>query len=282
MLLCSCALEHYFESIEENIDYDLVALMPLQMRAQDGATAGNLVTARFVDLRNTIADFDKRLHAIIDDTRAIKERVRSQEKDSNSKKFPLEPGDVTELFDPIMLDIATYVIKRTNLLNKLMLSNTVIANVPGSPEPVYLAGARQVGSVPMAPVIPFLGLTIGVTSNESKVFIGFHGCDIDDNDKEYFVDGAATAFAKLTAITQRATQTKKAGPKRPRPTKARTKRCASTSRVRKTEAEPGTSTTKKAAPKKTRQRKKTASQSTSAAKKKRGASDSANTTATAS
>lgn len=193
LLLNSCAMEHYFRSIGETIDFDLVAGMPINMRKAGDESVGNVLAMGQISLHNQIADIEQRLAAIVSDTRAIKRTARPGDEEVSA----IDGRELMGLFSPLLLDALLYGVVKLNLLEKSTTFNVVITNVPGSPVPMYLAGARQVGMVPTAPAGDTIGLTITASSSESLLAFGYNGCGEAIRDKELFVEGARNGFLAL-------------------------------------------------------------------------------------
>ena len=192
----SWALEHYFREIGENVDFDLICGMPLNVRDEGDASAGNSMGVARVNLHNTISGAHERLAAIAEDTREIRQSAnRSRQRNTGQPKIDFSA--LSDLFSPIVLEALVYGVTRFNLLDKAPLFNVVITNVPGSPKPIYIAGAKLVSNVPMAPCGDSMALPITITSTEDLLLIGDHGCGESIVDKELFVEGARRAVAAL-------------------------------------------------------------------------------------
>lgn len=193
ILFSSYALQHYFETIGEPIDFDLVTALPINTRKSGDPSHGNKLSAARLSLHNRIEGIEERLHAIVRDTAAIKQPKKSDGGISSS----VDGGALMGLFSPLILEGLIYGVVKFNLMEKLPLLNFAITNVPGYPVPIYIAGARQISTVPMAPIADTAGLTITISSTDSNVVIGFHGCGEAIKDKELFVDGAQSSFEAL-------------------------------------------------------------------------------------
>lgn len=196
LLLSSYALQHYFKGVGEQIDFDLVAGMPIDLRPEGDTTAGNSVAVSRVNLHNTVQGIRPRLKAIVAETTAIKGSAKS----SKSREQPAQGIDYKALgglFSPLLLDAAVYGITRFNLMDKATLVNVSIANVPGPQSPVYLAGARLHSQIPMGPCTDGLALNITVSSTDRYLVFGFHGCARAIQDKELLVEGVSEAFKSL-------------------------------------------------------------------------------------
>ena len=202
LVLSSFALQHYFEAIGEPVG-DLVAAMPLSLRSAGDEAVGNKVSGARINLYNdSIEAIDKRLATIAKNTAEIK-RSANRDRSGSVKKTEADAvdfGAFSELFSPLLLEAMLYSAVKFNLLQKVPLVNVAITNVPGSPTPQYLAGAKLVSSVPTGPCVDIVGLTICVTSMGDKLLIGFHGCGEAVKDKELFVEGVEMAFAELQRL----------------------------------------------------------------------------------
>lgn len=193
LLLASCAAQRYFDGTGERVDFDLVMLMPVSVRRPGDTSGGNVLTAARLPVHNRIPELRERLRAIAADTTRIKR--------STKPEHATEPGvdgrAVLGMFSPLLLEVLLYSAVRLKLLDRLALHNLGVTNVPGAPIPMYLAGAKQVGMVPMAPVIDGLAVTICVSSSDTLLAIGFHCCGETVKDKELFVEGARSGFEEL-------------------------------------------------------------------------------------
>lgn len=196
LLINSYALEHYFATIGEQIDFDIIAGMPVDLRSKDDDSAGNALAFTRVNLHNTVAGIRQRLQAIQEETTAIKRSVKPA-------KSPDRPGAgidykaLSTLFSPLALDALVYGIARFNLMDKATVLNVTIANVPGPQVPVYIAGARLHSQIPMGPCADSLALNMTVSSTVDYLVFGYHGCGETIRDKELLVEGARRAFQSL-------------------------------------------------------------------------------------
>jgi diacylglycerol O-acyltransferase / wax synthase len=197
LLLSSCALEHYFEKIGEELDFDLVAAMPINLRAEDSTeAAGNVLTLARVNLHNTMQALPQRVGAICAQTRAVKSTTKPAKKTSKGKRG-IDQMELLGLFSPIVVEGLFYAAVKFNLLEKKAFLNVAITNVPGSPVPIYLAGAKIVSTVPMAPPIDTIGMTICISSMGDLLSMGFHGCGEAIKDKHALTEGASKGFDEL-------------------------------------------------------------------------------------
>lgn len=196
ILLSSTALEHYFENTGEEIDFDLVAGMPISTRNPDQEDAvGNAVSVVRLSLYNQIKDLAKRLQSIMADTVLIKKTLGA--KNENKDPSGIDGKAMEGLVSPIVLDSLIYGVLKMNILGRATLANVAITNVPGSPVQLYLAGCRLKTMIPMAPAVPSVGLTISITSTPQTLIIGFHSCGKAVSDKELLAEGARLGLVAL-------------------------------------------------------------------------------------
>lgn len=202
MLLCSCALQHYFESTGERIDFDLVAGMPVDIREKGDTTAGNVIAFSRVNLHNSIDNIKERLQAIAAETAEVKRKARPV-KAAGEDAPEVDYRSLGALVSPVTLDVVIYAISRLNLMDKATVINVAMSNVPGSQTPVYIAGARLLSQIPMGPCCDGLALNITVTSDDRNLVFGFHGCARTIRDKELLPEGARQAFKSLMKASRR-------------------------------------------------------------------------------
>ena len=217
LVMNSFALQHYFDELGETVDFDLVAGVPLSLRSEGDDSIGNQVAISRVNLYNaSLEGIDQRLAAINMDTTEIKRQANRNRagaaEEVEEKTDSVDYTELSTLFSPIVLEGVFYGALKFNLLQKFPWVNVAITNVPGSPVEQFMAGARLVTSVPIAPCIDVVGLTVTVTSTADYLLMGFHGCGEAIKDKELFVEGVELAFAELKRLA--APKKRKARPKK--------------------------------------------------------------------
>lgn len=210
LFICSLALEHYFNAIGEDVDFDLVAAMPVSTRTDNDSSTGNILAGGTINLHNTVSDHAKRLKAINKDSHELKQSSRPD--------TGINAADLMDLIHPSLLDLAVLAIPRliNNDDNPLKI-NTVLSNVPGAREQTYIAGAPVAYTIPMIPRLG--GLSCGLTSSGDSLTIGFHGCAQAIKDKNLFTEGVEVALEALKSLADSKikgtkTTTKKSTPKK--------------------------------------------------------------------
>ncbi len=207
LLFSSFALEHYFAGIGEKIDFDLIAGMPIDVRGEDDAAGGNALSFARVNLHNRIRTVRARLKAVSGETAAIKRSARSTEQ-PDKPATGIDFKALSAIVSPLLMDLLASGIVRLKLMDRLPVMNVGISNVPGHLIPPYLAGAKIRSLIALAPPADYLALTITVTSTDSYLIFGFHGCADIISEKQLFVEGTRRAFRSLKNSAARAKVTK--------------------------------------------------------------------------
>jgi len=234
LLLYSYAMQHYFDSIGEKVDFDLWCAMPISTRSESSSEGGNQVTNARLNLHNTIADVCERLQAISLDSAEAKSAARPEE-------ALVEFQEVVDLLFPPVFDGLMYLMNRFKLMEKAndgyLYTNALMSNVPGPPHTVYIADAVVVENIPMIPVIDMIGVSGGFVSGGQLITLGFH-CQGDAvKDPELFVEGvelglealrkakpASSEVRKRKPVGKKKATSKKAIPKKATPKKAALKK----------------------------------------------------------
>ena len=169
--ICSTALRDYL-SHHFSLPYkSLVASMPVSLRAEatDPGGAGNKVSMTLVELGTQISNPLKRMKAITASTAKVKSSMQSLK--------GLLPTDYPSLLAPWLVGgIARQALNaygKSGLASRLpVVTNLAISNVPGSPVPLYLAGARVLGFHPLSIITHGVALNITIQTYDGKVDFG--------------------------------------------------------------------------------------------------------------
>ena len=173
--ICSTALRNYLLQHHTLPKKSLVTAMPVSLR-EDGATdatnLGNQVSMTLVELGTHLAHPLKRMNAIMASTAKVKTSMQSLK--------GLLPTDYPSLLAPWLVGGAAKMalnafgkLGSSGIASKLpMVANLVISNVPGTPVPLYLAGARVLGFHPTSIIMHGLGLNITVQTYAGHVDFG--------------------------------------------------------------------------------------------------------------
>jgi WS/DGAT/MGAT family acyltransferase len=189
--LSTTAIRQWLIAHNELPDEPLVAMIPISVRteAQEG-TFGNRVAVMIVALATDEPDPLRRLQITRARLLAAKERHRAI------------PADIlagaNHLIPPSLFARAAGVTASFAASRRLSPPyNVIISNVPGSPVPVYAAGARQIASYPVSVVHDAVGLNITVFSYEDRVDFGLVADRELIPDLDRMTDSLADALTEL-------------------------------------------------------------------------------------
>lgn len=166
LAVCAGALRSYLAGRDEHPDGDLVALVPVSVRADDGLpTLANLLSPMLVSLATTVDDPVERLLAVAAGAR----RAKDQEREVGFDVVL----DWAQIAVPGLASAAARLASSLRLADHLRPPcNVIVSNVPGPPIPLYLACARVDALFPMGPVADGVGLNVTVLSYVGRMYFG--------------------------------------------------------------------------------------------------------------
>jgi hypothetical protein len=129
------------------------------------ADMGNQVAAMIVSLATDVADPIERLAAVQTSTASSKEITQALGARNLSELSQLAPG--------ALIGVGTRLAARFARRGSGALVNTVVTNVPGPREPIFLAGARCMRMFGAGPVIDGMGLINIVGSYDQNLVLAF-------------------------------------------------------------------------------------------------------------
>ncbi len=156
--ICAGALRSWLRERGDLPDEPLLAMIPVSVRTPaEYGTFGNRVATMLSAIPTDVEDPRERLAAAHEAMRAAKERHRA---------VPATVlQDANEMIPPALFARAARVTTRLAAsLSGQAPVNTVISNVPGSPTPLFLAGARLEALYPVSAIMHGVGLNITVMS----------------------------------------------------------------------------------------------------------------------
>jgi diacylglycerol O-acyltransferase / wax synthase len=161
--MCAGALRTWLTERGELPDEPLVAMIPVSVRTpEQRGTYGNRVSTMAVAIPTHLAEPLARVAA-------AHETMRSA-KDHHSAVPASLLQDATQFIPPAIIARASRVTTRLAARNAVTpLFNVVISNVPGSPMPLYSAGARLLANYPVSAIAHGVGLNITVLSYEDRL-----------------------------------------------------------------------------------------------------------------
>jgi diacylglycerol O-acyltransferase len=163
LALTGGAMRRYLGGRDALPKESLVAAVPVSIRADGDKSMGNQVSEIGVTWATDIEDPIERLLAIHDDAMAAKSS------DKASKINPLE------VLAESLVPGAVQLVSRASAAaaeSMPLPANAVVSNVPMSPVPIYMAGGRVEGVVPMSMLAPTQGLNITVVSYCGELHFG--------------------------------------------------------------------------------------------------------------
>lgn len=166
LAIAAGALRRWLKERDALPEESLVATVPMSLRAEGENDLGNRMTPLYASLATDIEDPATRLQRIAGNMRAAKEIGEAMKaKDIRTLSSSVTPG---------LANLAFRMLERTRVEAWMPVpSNLVVSNVPGSPIPLYVAGARITAIHPVPPVTVSQGLNVTVMSYLDSVDFGF-------------------------------------------------------------------------------------------------------------
>ena len=171
VVMCTTAgaMRRYLKEHNNMPAKPLLAAVPVSLRAPGDASANNQVSMTTMTLASDIADPVERLKAIHKASN-INKAMMGRVKTAIPTDFPLFAA-------PWLMSGVAAIASRSGILNVLPpIANLVISNVPGSPVPLYFAGARVVSFYPVSIVVHSMALNVTVQSYAGRLDYGLIAC----------------------------------------------------------------------------------------------------------
>ena len=207
LFICAGALRRLFAKHGPLPRKSLVAAVPASMRASGDDQANTQATMTLVSLGTHLARPARRLAHLLAASRAMKNQL--------GQVKSLMPADYPSLGIPWLLQAGALLYGRAQLAERLpCLANLVISNVPGSPSPLYLAGARMLCNYPASIVVHGLALNITVQTYADSLDIGLMACARalpETAELASFIEAAFEEFRGLPGVKTGARADRKAG-----------------------------------------------------------------------
>jgi diacylglycerol O-acyltransferase len=189
---CTMTLGGYLRAHDDLPDQPLICSVPVSVHGKTEADSVNQVSAMFVRLPVQLDDPVEVLRSISAETRVAKVMHDAIGADTLQ--------DVAQFIPPTVFNRAMRLYSGLRLADRHRpVHNVVISNVPGPPIPLYAAGARVKGVIPLGPLLEGAGLNITVLSNMGNVDFGAIGCRELVPEIWDIADGFGTAVADLRA-----------------------------------------------------------------------------------
>jgi WS/DGAT/MGAT family acyltransferase len=191
--IVAAALRRFLDERSELPDAPLVAMIPVSVRTEEQrGTYGNRVSTMAVAIPTDLDGPLERLEAAHEAMRSAKEHHRA---------VPATlMQDATLFVPPAIHARASRVTLRLSARNAATpIFNVVISNVPGSPTPLYSAGAKLLANYPVSAVTDGMGLNITVLSYEDRLDFAIVADRDQVPDAWPLMDALGTALDELKA-----------------------------------------------------------------------------------
>jgi len=197
-------MRKYLQARGEYSDVSPLTVAPLSFRdASEQGYGGNLVSAMIFPIHSEIENPVERLAAVRKDSAAAKEMAQA-----------MGPRTALDLFQAIPPQLASlaFLPSGTRMLSSTRMNtpvNTVITNVPGPRNTLYLAGARLVSMAGFGPIMDSMGLFHAVMSYDGTLSIAINSCREMMPDPAFYADCIRASFDELRRSARRAAAPKK-------------------------------------------------------------------------
>ena len=192
--ITAAALRAWLLEHDELPDDPLLAMVPVSVRRpEEFGTFGNRVSMMVVPIPTNEPDAARRV------------TVAHEALDTAKARHKLTPRmlmeDANEGIPPVLLGRTARALLRvagSGQLNPPL--NVVISNVPGSPVPLYCAGARLEANYPLSVITDGMGLNLTIISYRDRIDFGIIGDREEVPDVWFLSAEVERAFAELLAL----------------------------------------------------------------------------------
>jgi WS/DGAT/MGAT family acyltransferase len=161
--VCDIALRRYLSTHAESPREPLVAELPVNLRREGEGSVTNIIGIIPVRMAGVSRSPVKRLKEVHRSTGDMKDALSSLSRE-------------TVMAYTLIIQGAAVAADLFNLSNYFRPhGNILISNLPGSPVPLYLLGARLVEIYPISTIPPHMVMNITVFSYDGKLFFGLIG-----------------------------------------------------------------------------------------------------------
>ncbi len=192
LAMCSGALRRYLEEQDELPEHSLRALVPVSVRKKDDYDSPLAISYIVADLGTRHEDAIDRLETIVESTRAGKAML--------SELSPREASLYATL-----IQTPLFVASLMGVADWFPPVSTVISNVPGPREQLYLNGATLQGVYPVSAVFHGFALNITFVSYHDQLDFGIVACRQTVPHVQRLIDYLEQSLAELEAAVQAGT-----------------------------------------------------------------------------
>lgn len=169
LAICSGALRQHLDEAHELPAKPLLAAVPVSLREAGNTQMNTQASMMRISLATDIAEPLARLRAIHAASAAAKALTSSMKS--------VLPTDFPSLGAPWLISGLAALYGRSRLADRMPpIANVTISNVPGSPVPLYLAGAKMLTYYPASIAIHGIALNITVESYNGSLDFGLTAC----------------------------------------------------------------------------------------------------------
>ncbi|MGI9612103.1 MAG: WS/DGAT/MGAT family O-acyltransferase [Acidimicrobiales bacterium] len=163
------AMRQFLLDLEELPAEPLTAMAPISARSETDTADGNRVSAMFVSLATDVAEPLARLEAVYEGTQASKALTKAVGADLLA--------DYAQFTPSMLASAGARLSSSLGMVNRVDPAyNTVVSNVPGPQDPLYMSGAKVVAMHGLAPVHDGVGIFHGVYSYCGQLFVSVTAC----------------------------------------------------------------------------------------------------------
>ncbi len=189
------AMRKYLQQRDALPENSLKCGAPINVRAERNQDSrGNEVGMMTIDMATTVGDALERLQTVVANTQSSK--AYSSALGANVMM------DISRSLAPSVLGMGFRAASLVTLLGNInMPIQTVVSNVPGPQQSLYLAGARLCTLMGMGPLLDGMGLFHAVISGAGKISINFVSCREMLPDPDAYRECLQQAFDELLAAS---------------------------------------------------------------------------------
>jgi WS/DGAT/MGAT family acyltransferase len=185
LCVLDAGINRYLRAMGRAPDHPVVALCPVSLHDPDSKDVTTNVSAIFPQLGPVAAPIDRRLRAIMANTRAAKDELKGLGK------------DVAYAYAVVAFALSESLAIASPEALGLLPANVLISNVRGPGQPLYLNGARLEALFPVSTLIVGVGLNVTFMSYAGQVILGFTANGSALPEVESLARYAEEAFAAL-------------------------------------------------------------------------------------
>jgi WS/DGAT/MGAT family acyltransferase len=199
LAICSGALRHHLAEAHSLPAEPLLAAVPVSLREAGNTQMNTQASMMRISLASDIAEPLARLRAIHAASAAAKALTASMKS--------VLPTDFPSLGAPWLISGLASLYGRSRLADRMPpIANVTISNVPGSPVPLYLAGAKMLTYYPASIVVHGVALNITVESYNGSLDFGLTACRKAMPDLAHLAHDMLAAHRELLATVKDATE----------------------------------------------------------------------------